>query len=225
MSEQVFWPTVAALIYALYLATAFVGRTLLQRRATGDGGFRGISGRVGSAEWLAGVGFIVAMVAGVAGPMAALGGLDPIAVLEHRTVFVAGAVVAALGVVATLVVQGHMGESWRIGVDESERTALVTTGAFAIVRNPIFTAMAFTGAGLTAMTPNLVSLTGFALLLVALQLQVRVVEEPYLFSVHCAHEGSYAGYAARVGRFIPGVGRIRPGADASAGPPEAAATN
>jgi protein-S-isoprenylcysteine O-methyltransferase Ste14 len=38
-----------------------------------------------------------------------------------------------------------MGASWRIGVDPSERTDLVTGGAFALVRNPIFSAMLLTG--------------------------------------------------------------------------------
>jgi ABC-type nickel/cobalt efflux system permease component RcnA len=34
-----------------------------------------------------------------------------------------------------------MGASWRIGVDEGERTTPVTTGPFGLVRNPIFAAM------------------------------------------------------------------------------------
>ncbi|MET9817324.1 MULTISPECIES: hypothetical protein [unclassified Streptomyces] len=40
-----------------------------------------------------------------------------------------------------------MGASWRVGVDVGERTALITGGPFAYVRNPIFTAMAVTGLG------------------------------------------------------------------------------
>jgi protein-S-isoprenylcysteine O-methyltransferase Ste14 len=43
---------------------------------------------------------------------------------------------------------------------------------------------------------------------VALELHVRLIEEPYLQRVHGAQ---YATYAARVGRFIPGIGRLRPG--------------
>ena len=37
------------------------------------------------------------------------------------------------------------------------------------------------------------------------QLQVRVVEEPYLLATHGK---TYAAYAARVGRFVPGAGRL-----------------
>jgi protein-S-isoprenylcysteine O-methyltransferase Ste14 len=66
--------------------------------------------------------------------------------------------------------------------------------------------MAVTGVGLALMVPNLVSLIGAALLHVALQLQVRVVEEPYLREVHGT---TYAGYAATTGRFLPGIGRLR----------------
>jgi protein-S-isoprenylcysteine O-methyltransferase Ste14 len=109
-----------------------------------------------------------------------------------------------------LVAQVAMGNSWRIGVDADERTDLVTGGPFALVRNPIFSAMTVTGAGLAFMVPNVVALLGFAMLLAALEVQVRVVEEPYL---HAVHGIGYADYAAQVGRFVPGVGRtaVSPG--------------
>jgi protein-S-isoprenylcysteine O-methyltransferase Ste14 len=55
------------------------------------------------------------------------------------------------------------------------------------------------------MAPNLLALSGFVLLLAAIELQVRVVEEPYLLATHGQ---SYADYASRVGRFIPGVGQF-----------------
>lgn len=96
----------------------------------------------------------------------------------------------------------------------AERTDLVTRGAFAVVRNPVFTAMALTGAGLVLMAPNVVAVAGFAMLLLALQLQVRIVEEPYLLRTHGA---PCAACAARVGRFVPGIGRLTSKAEASAG--------
>jgi protein-S-isoprenylcysteine O-methyltransferase Ste14 len=98
-----------------------------------------------------------------------------------------------------------MGTSWRIGVDPAERTALVTSGPFALVRNPIFAAMLPTALGLTLLVPSWVAIAGLLGLLVALELQVRVVEEPYLLR---AHGEKYAGYAARVGRFVPGMGLL-----------------
>ena len=98
-----------------------------------------------------------------------------------------------------------MGESWRIGVDEQERTELVTSGPFAVVRNPIFAAMLPASMGLALLVPNAVALVGLAALFIALEIQVRLVEEPYLLR---AHGDSYRQYAARVGRFVPGLGRL-----------------
>ena len=97
-----------------------------------------------------------------------------------------------------------MGASWRIGVDPDERTGLVTHGLFALVRNPIFTAMLVTALGLTLMVGNVISLTGLAALFAALEVQVRLVEEPYLLTVHGP---DYERYSTTAGRFLPGLGR------------------
>jgi len=74
---------------------------------------------------------------------------------------------------------------------------------FGLVRNPIFTTMIVTGIGLALLVPNVVSLVGFVLLVLAIQLQVRVVEEPYLMA---SHGEEYADYVGSVGRFVPALG-------------------
>jgi len=199
--------TLALALYAVYLLLAFGLRTLIQLRRTGSTGFHGLGGRPGSAEWIAGVGFAVALLLGAAAPvLALLDAVEPIAVLDVTAVHVAGAVLAVAGIAATFYAQVAMGESWRIGVDAGERTQLVTRGPFELVRNPIFAAMLPTALGLALLVPSWVAIAGLLGLAVALELQVRVVEEPYLLRVH---GDSYADYAARVGRFVPGVGRLR----------------
>ena len=190
----------ALVLYAVWFVLAFGVRTILAIRRTGDSGFRGLSGKPLSMEWTAGVLFTVALVVGVAAPIADLAGLEPVD-LPLQPV---GVAIAAVGIILTLLAQLSMGDSWRIGVDESERTALVTQGAFAIARNPIFSAMVVTAVGLTLMVPNVIAIAGLAALLVALELQVRGVEEPYLRKVHGA---AYADYERRVGRFFPGLGK------------------
>jgi protein-S-isoprenylcysteine O-methyltransferase Ste14 len=120
-------------------------------------------------------------------------------------VHVAGLVLSVGGIAATLGAQLAMGDSWRVGVDPGERTELVTSGPFALVRNPIYGAMLPTTLGLVMLVPNWVAFAGLAALVLALEVQVRVVEEPYLLR---AHGDAYARYAARVGRFVPGVGRL-----------------
>jgi protein-S-isoprenylcysteine O-methyltransferase Ste14 len=194
---------VAALaLYAIWFAAAFAIRSIITRRRIGDSGFRGISGTPLSASWWAGVLFVVALVIGVAAPVVDLAGGARL--VESAAVGLVGTILAIVGIVATLVAQRDMGTSWRVGVDHTERTPFVSIGAFAIVRNPIFTTMAITGVGLAAMVPNAVAVVGVVALFVALQLQVRVVEEPYLAGLH---GDTYRTYAARVGRFLPGIGR------------------
>ncbi len=117
----------------------------------------------------------------------------------------AGLGLMLLGAVAVLVAQGAMGTSWRIGVDEQERTSLVTGGVFAAVRNPVFTAMVVMQAATVLVVPTGLSLLALVCLVLGVELQVRVVEEPYLERTHGA---VYRAYAARTGRFLPGIGRL-----------------
>jgi protein-S-isoprenylcysteine O-methyltransferase Ste14 len=198
-------PVAALVLYGVYLALAFGGRMLIQVRRTGSTGFHGLSGRPFSAEWLAGVGFATALLIGAAAAVLDLiDVVEPISALDTRAVQIVGLVLAIAGIGATLAAQLAMGDSWRIGVDPAERTELVTSGPFAIVRNPIYAAMLPTTVGLALLVPSGVALAGLVALALALELQVRVVEEPHLIRTH---GGAYARYAARVGRFVPGLGR------------------
>ncbi|MFC7908233.1 methyltransferase family protein [Streptomyces nigra] len=200
------WAWTALALYGFWLLTAFGIRTLIQRRRTGDSGFRGLSGTPGSASWWAGVLFVVALLGSAAAPVATLVSM-PVLTGRAPAVHGAGLVVAVLGVAGTLIAQRAMGASWRVGVDQKERAALVSDGPFARVRNPIFTTMAVTGLGLALMVPNVLALAALAALIIAVELQVRVVEEPYL---RAAHGPAYAAYAATAGRFVPGLGQQRP---------------
>jgi protein-S-isoprenylcysteine O-methyltransferase Ste14 len=131
--------------------------------------------------------------------------LPPIPVLDGRFGGALGVALALLGIATTVLAQFAMGDSWRIGVEESERTGLVTHGPFALVRNPIYTAMIPAFAGIVLLAPNIVTLAGVILMTVALELQTRLIEEPHLAAIHGEQ---YATYAASVGRFLPGVGRL-----------------
>ncbi len=186
-----------------YLALAFGLRLALHRRRTGSTGFRGIAGPPGSAAWLGGVLFVVAMLGSAVAPLLAWASIDP-PLIAPRWVDVVGAGAIALGTLALLVAQGAMGASWRIGVDVAETTALVSAGPFAVVRNPVFASMMLAAAGLLLLLPTVTAAASLALLVLAVELQVRVVEEPYLIG---AHGEAYRAYAARVGRFVPGLGR------------------
>lgn len=192
-----------ALILGFY-AVAFGLRTYRHLQTTGSTGFRGLSGRPFSPEWFGGVLFIAGVALSLLAPVAVLLGWVAPPEIGPGQFILAGAAVL-VGIAATYAAQTSMGRSWRIGVGGDERTELVTSGPFALVRNPIFSCMLFTAAALVALLPNTVSLAALACLLVAVELQVRLVEEPYLLRTH---GGAYRAYAARVGRFVPGLGRL-----------------
>ncbi|MGV0812864.1 isoprenylcysteine carboxylmethyltransferase family protein [Mycolicibacterium boenickei] len=194
----------ALILYLIFAALGFGWRSWVQYRRTGSTGFRGVHGKPGSLEWLAGVGFIAAIIVGVAAPLLQqLGFLSPIAHLQAPWIQGLGIVLAVTGIAATVYAQLDMGESWRIGVDPGETTTLVRHGVFGLVRNPIFTAMLVFAGGITLMTPNPLALAACAVLLATIELQVRVVEEPYL---QRTHGQAYLDYRGTVGRFLPGVG-------------------
>jgi protein-S-isoprenylcysteine O-methyltransferase Ste14 len=158
----------ALALYVLYLALAFGGRTLLQLRSTGSTGFKGISGHTFSAEWTGGVLFVAAFLLGLAAPVLGLAGaLEPLAPLDGSVGHALGLILFFAGLCGTLLAQLAMDASWRIGVDEAERTELVTGGPFALVRNPIFSAMVPAFLGLVLLVPNVAALAGLAALVVA----------------------------------------------------------
>ncbi|WP_369816157.1 isoprenylcysteine carboxylmethyltransferase family protein [Mycobacterium sp. 852014-52144_SCH5372336] len=124
---------------------------------------------------------MLAIIIGLAAPLLQLlDVLSPLAALHTPPIQTLATTLAVVDIAATPYAQNDMGESWRISVTPSETRTLVRRGVFAIVRNPIFTAILTFAAGVALMTPSPLAITGFALLLATIELQVRVVEEPHL---------------------------------------------
>ena len=192
-------------LYLVYLALAFGLRAWLQWRRSGDHGFRFGGFAASAAERAGAMLFVIALVLGLAAPVLEL--LGALAAFEALRAPALGAGLTVLGIAGTLHAQLAMGSSWRVGVDPGERTALRTAGPFRYVRNPIFSWMIAAAAGLALLVPNAASLVGLAALVTGLELHVRLVEEPHLLRTHGE---AYAGWAARTGRFVPGVGRLGP---------------
>jgi protein-S-isoprenylcysteine O-methyltransferase Ste14 len=197
----------ALVLYGISLGLTFGVRIAVQVRRTGSTGVHGFAADAGPLERFAGSLFVASLAAGALTPtLALLGVLEPIPALDSAAGNAIGLVLAAGGVVLTFGAQLAMGDAWRIGVDPEERTQLVTGGPFKLVRNPIYSAMIPTVLGLALMVPSALAVATLAGLVTALELQVRLVEEPHLLRTHGQE---YASYAAHVGRFIPGVGLLR----------------
>lgn len=129
--------------------------------------------------------------------------LLPVPWLECSWIRLSGVILLSASLVWTILAQGQMGESWRIGIDSARKTTLVQGGVFRISRNPIFLGIMITLLGLFLMIPNAVTLLIFVLALVLINIQVRL-EEEYLKTMH---GDDYVGYTRRVPRWIGSVSR------------------
>jgi protein-S-isoprenylcysteine O-methyltransferase Ste14 len=117
---------------------------------------------------------------------------------------IAGWLLLLSGAAVTLVAQRQMGASWRVGIDDRP-TDLVTTGLFHYVRNPIFSGLLIFAAGVACLSPAWWSVVAWILAALGLRFQVGF-EEQHLIALH---GDAYLAYAARAGRFVPLVGRLR----------------
>ncbi|MDY3548372.1 isoprenylcysteine carboxylmethyltransferase family protein [Riemerella anatipestifer] len=122
----------------------------------------------------------------------------PIRQLETLTIKYVGLGLLAFALIWTIIAQGHMKNSWRIGIDTETKTELITEGLFKFSRNPIFFGMILSLIGLFLTTPN--ALTGLFLILgyVLIQIQIRL-EEEFLTN---QHGQKYAIYKQKVRRLI-----------------------
>ncbi len=122
----------------------------------------------------------------------------PITTLDNLNFKYLGLVLLAIALIWTIIAQGHMKNSWRIGIDTETKTELVTTGLFGLSRNPIFFGMILSLVGLFLTTPN--ALTGLFLILgyILIQIQIRL-EEAFLLK---EHGENYIAYRQKVRRLI-----------------------
>jgi protein-S-isoprenylcysteine O-methyltransferase Ste14 len=131
----------------------------------------------------------------------------PIAVPEamHNLLQVPGAVLMLGGIAFFAAAQLNMGASWRIGIKEGESPGLVTGGFYRVCRHPIYLGLLTALAGYTALLPTALSLLLLAAACVGVRMQAAA-EEAHLERIYGA---TYRAYARSVGRFLPGVGRLR----------------
>lgn len=124
--------------------------------------------------------------------------LLPFWYLEHSYLQYIGWGLLLLSLVLVWVAQSQMANSWRIGIDEKNKSELVTNGLFSISRNPIFLGVMIANIGLFLIIPNAFTLLIISLSTVSINTQIRL-EEAFLES---SHGKDYQDYLNQVRRWL-----------------------
>lgn len=111
---------------------------------------------------------------------------------------IAGTVVALTGCVFFICALVALKNSWRAGIDNSQKTELRTGGILRLSRNPAFLGFDLFYIGTAAVMPNLFLIVLTAAALVVFHLQIAE-EEKFLSA---AFGAAYADYKKKVRRYI-----------------------
>ncbi|WP_426482864.1 methyltransferase family protein [Chryseobacterium sp. R2ACT005] len=118
--------------------------------------------------------------------------------LENITIQFTGFILMILALIWVITAQLQMKNSWRIGIDNTIKTELVTRGLFRFSRNPIFLGMTVSLVGFFLVIPTVIALTFLLIGSILMQIQIRL-EEEYLMKVHGQN---YLIYKNRVKRML-----------------------
>ena len=103
--------------------------------------------------------------------------LLPFWYLENPTSQKIGWSLLIISLVWVWVSQSQMAVSWRIGIDQKNKSELVTKGLFSISRNPIFFGIMIANVGLFLVIPNAFTLLIISLSTLSINTQIRLEEE------------------------------------------------
>jgi len=122
-----------------------------------------------------------------------------VAEISSWPVDVTGFFIGLAGLSFCLYAQLKMGASWRVGIDEQIKTNLVTTGLYAVIRNPTYLGLFLLNLGIWLIWPTWAIFLLNLVFIIFLEVQVRC-EEDYLTSLHGE---DYLSYKRRSKRYIP----------------------
>jgi protein-S-isoprenylcysteine O-methyltransferase Ste14 len=129
----------------------------------------------------------------------------PIAFLHIPAVSSFGLLVFALSIVLGWIFSGQLGESWRVGVHETQKTELIQSGIYQYIRNPYFLSHFIMYMGLFLIRPSLVLLVLVAATMVLFH-RLVLREEAHLLSTHGKE---YEAYKESTGRYLPRLLKVR----------------
>lgn len=103
--------------------------------------------------------------------------LTPIENMENPAIFYTGFLLLHLSMLWIFIAQMHMGKSWRIGIDDKNKTDLIKTGLFSVSRNPIFFGMFIAIFAAFLVLPNIITVFVAFAGYIIIQIQIRLEEE------------------------------------------------
>ncbi|PRB85231.1 beta-carotene 15,15'-monooxygenase [Chryseobacterium culicis] len=121
-----------------------------------------------------------------------------ITMLEYVPLQYTGVVIMIFALIWVIIAQLQMKNSWRIGVDSTTKTELITHGLFRFSRNPIFLGMTISLVGFFLVFPTVIAFSFLLIGSILMQIQIRI-EEEYLLK---QHEQIYVTYKKRVARMF-----------------------
>ncbi len=122
----------------------------------------------------------------------------PILFLENNKIQFVGLVLIHISLIWIAIAQYQMSTNWRIGIDEKNKTDLVTKGIFSMSRNPIFLGMIISVVGIFLIIPNALSFFTAVATYFIIQIQIRL-EEVFL---HGQHGQQYLDYKKNTRRLV-----------------------
>ena len=124
--------------------------------------------------------------------------LVPISYLQTQILTITGLALIHIALVWISIAQFQMSNSWRIGIDEENKTKLVTEGIFSISRNPIFLGMIISVLGLFFIVPNALTFFLTITTYIVIQIQIRLEEE----FLQKQHAQDYVNYKLKTKRLL-----------------------
>ena len=186
----------------LYISSVTVGRTLTVRRKIKKSPIT--YGKTDSAHDFLGRTVKILYFLTVAGVVIYLTsenlyqGLLPIKIFEITALKIIGLILAYASMVWTIIAQVQMGASWRLGIDENQKTELIQKGLFKFSRHTIYLGVMTTSLSLFLVLPNVLNLIIFLMTSVMGVVQARTEEEHFIKT----HGEQYSNYSRNTPRWL-----------------------
>lgn len=118
--------------------------------------------------------------------------------LEYDLFQYTGLGLMIIALIWVITAQLQMKNSWRIGIDNTMKTDLITRGLFRFSRNPIFLGMTISLLGFFLVFPTVIAFSFLLMGSILMQIQIRL-EEEFLIK---EHGEIYLTYKKKVNRML-----------------------